>query len=87
MTFKQATARELLDRLAALDMADPLAVNTFNIAAFLYVRPFDAPRSPRYLLIEKPEEWTLRPRAPEMHLLPDLRQRIMVKAMELGEAL
>ncbi|MGE7416167.1 hypothetical protein [Methylobacterium tarhaniae] len=85
MTFKHATARELLDRLAALDMTDPMAVNTFNIAAFLYVRPLDAPRSSPYLLIEKPEGWTLRPRAPEMHLLPDLHSRIIVAGLERGE--
>lgn len=87
LTFKQATARDLLDRLAALDMNDPLAVDRFNRAAFLYVRPFDAPRGSPYLLIEAPEGWTLQPRAPEMHRLPDLRSRIVVAGLERGELL
>lgn len=86
MTFQPAKAADLLERLASLDLSDAVAVNAFNIAAFLFVRPFDAPRGSPYLLIEEPEGWTLRPRAPEMHLLPDLRRRIIVAALERGEA-
>lgn len=77
----------LLDLLAALDLNDALAVNAFNWQAFLYVRPVDAPRSGRYLHVERPGEDMLLPRAPDMHLLPDLATRIMVEAMARGDLL
>jgi hypothetical protein len=77
----------LLDLLATLDLDDALAVNAFNWRAFLYVRPLDASSSGRYLHVKRPGEDVLLPRAPDMHLLPDLATRIMVEAMERGEAL
>lgn len=74
-------AAALLDALAALDLNDAGAVNTFNLAAFLYVRPFDAPRTGRYIVVGD----GLAPKAPDMHRLPDLRARIVVEAMQRGE--
>ena len=80
-------AAALLDTLASLDRNDALALNAFNLAAFLYLSPLDAPRSGRYLLAERDGVAVLLPHAPEMHRLPDLWQRLMVEALKRSEIL